>query len=177
MEICDDYIRLAEDIQLGMQKEIAEKHIYIECNPSSNILIEPFDRYEQHPIFTFYPVRSIIGNKPLFVSVNTDDQGVFDTSLEEEFSLLECALRKKRHHHTVMMRYMVIPKNCKRMDFHRYFRGHLTDLKKLPSLIIICRIQIIIKSIKRHSQNYYTIRFYMIMDSNGTAYSCWLFVL
>jgi hypothetical protein len=31
------------------------------------------------------------------VSINTDDQGVFATSLEKEFTLMACALEKKRN--------------------------------------------------------------------------------
>jgi len=97
VHITEDYIKLAESLQAHMRVEIAEKGIAIECNPSSNVLIGPFELYEQHPVFTFQPVISKCGEVCKFVSINTDDQGVFDTSLEEEYSLLECALRKQRN--------------------------------------------------------------------------------
>lgn len=91
IHISDDDVRMAEVLQAGMRQELAQKRIGIECNPSSNVLIGPFELYRQHPIFTFYPPK---GESRIaqFVSVNTDDQGVFDTSLEEEFALLRSAM-------------------------------------------------------------------------------------
>lgn len=77
------------------------KGISIECNPSSNKLIGTFDRYERHPIFRFnhiglprdeYPDE----NAELQVSINTDDQGVFDTSLENEYALLYGCLQMRK---------------------------------------------------------------------------------
>lgn len=98
IHITDDYVKMAANIQKGMQREIALRRIGIECNLSSNVLIGPFKLYEKHPIFTFYPVRSSGRELSQFVTINTDDQGVFDTSLEEEFALLECTLRSMRDH-------------------------------------------------------------------------------
>lgn len=54
--VTEEYIEMAEALQEGMRNEIAKKRISIECNPSSNVLIGPFELYEQHPIFTFFPV-------------------------------------------------------------------------------------------------------------------------
>lgn len=95
--VTEDYIKLAESLQARMRAEIAEKGIAIECNPSSNVLIGPFDLYEQHPVFTFQPVIAKSGEVCQFVSINTDDQGVFDTSLEEEYSLLACSMKKQKN--------------------------------------------------------------------------------
>lgn len=97
INISEDYIKLVEDIQKGMQREIAERQIGIECNPSSNVLIGSFNLYKDHPIFKFYPVIQTGQEIVQFVTINTDDQGVFDTSLEEEFALLECSMRKMRN--------------------------------------------------------------------------------
>jgi len=91
--ISDDYITMAENLQIGMQQEVARLRIGIECNLSSNVLIGPFDSYDQHHIFTLYPFSRENKSTEHFVSINTDDQGVFDTSLEEEYYLLECTLR------------------------------------------------------------------------------------
>lgn len=97
MHITEDYIKMAENLQIGIQQEISQLRIGIECNPSSNVLIGPFELYEQHPIFNFYPVTRGSGQIHQFVSINTDDQGVFDTSLEEEYALIECTLRKMKN--------------------------------------------------------------------------------
>ena len=88
----EEYVRLIREIQEGMRREIAKKGIGIECNPSSNVLIGTFQRYRHHPIFRFHPINKELGDDKLMVSVNTDDQGVFDTSLENEYALLTCCL-------------------------------------------------------------------------------------
>lgn len=103
-----DYIQLMEIIQNAMIAELAEKEIIIECNPSSNVLIGTFGDYLKHPIFRFNNRKlgnchvnktnsgNNVRNVQLHVCVNTDDLGVFDTSLDFEYALLYEALRKKR---------------------------------------------------------------------------------
>ncbi|MBQ7295147.1 MAG: hypothetical protein IJW86_03015 [Clostridia bacterium] len=97
-EITPEYIALVSQIQKKMQFEVAAKGIMIECNPSSNCLIGTFKTYEKHPITSFFNLHlesndEIIKNCPqLSVSINTDDQGVFDTSLEYEYALMASAL-------------------------------------------------------------------------------------
>jgi len=90
------YIRAVELLQKEMQKDIAARGIGIECNPSSNYLIGTFKSYEKHPIFEMNnDGLDDGGDSPLLqVSINTDDQGVFDTDLENEYSLITNALRK-----------------------------------------------------------------------------------
>lgn len=97
IKITEDHIRAAEQLQIGMQREISRKRIGIECNLSSNVLIGPFELYEQHPLFTFIPVLQGRDSIVQFASINTDDQGVFDTSLEEEYALLRSTLSLMRN--------------------------------------------------------------------------------
>ena len=93
-----EYINLVEKIQEALQKEVARKNIYIETNPSSNYLISPIKRYIEHPILKFNNLGLENGEKThnLCVSVNTDDQGVFATCLENEYALLALALLKEK---------------------------------------------------------------------------------
>ena len=81
-----------------MIKVLTEKGIAIETNPSSNYLIGTIDRYDQHPIFRFNnrKLQHTEKNTSLSVSINTDDQGVFDTLLENEYALLVLALKKAK---------------------------------------------------------------------------------
>mgnify|MGYP003290317911 CR=1 FL=1 len=101
LKITPDYIRLVKQVQKKMQFLIAEKGIAIECNPSSNYLIGTFRRYDAHPITVFnntfleHRQDKLLECAQLSVSVNTDDQGVFDTSLTNEYALLALALEKK----------------------------------------------------------------------------------
>ena len=81
-------IHIITEIQDRMMEELGNKHIAIETNPTSNVRIGDFYRYDQHPIFRFKD------NIP--VSINTDDAGVFDTSLSNEYALIACAMEKMK---------------------------------------------------------------------------------
>ncbi|MCT4660355.1 MAG: hypothetical protein N4A40_00740 [Tissierellales bacterium] len=101
-EVFDEYIQVISKIQKAMQVEIAHRNIGIETNPSSNFLIGTFKRYDEHPILSFnnlgltYDQEEINKNPQLFVSINTDDQGVFSTYLENEYALMALALEKAK---------------------------------------------------------------------------------
>lgn len=104
--ITREYVSLIQTVQDAMMRRMMKKGIAVECNPSSNKLIGPFDRYDQHPIFRFnhhgLPLpefsQSRIG---LRVCVNTDDQGIFDTSLENEYALLFGCLQGRVDEHEI----------------------------------------------------------------------------
>lgn len=95
-------ISIIKEVQRKMQIHIRRCGIGIECNPSSNVLISNFKRYDKHPILNMYNLGLTIDeNKAaeypqMFVSINTDDQGVFDTVLENEYALMGIALEKAK---------------------------------------------------------------------------------
>lgn len=95
-------IMCVKEIQYEMQKWIAKLGIGIEANPSSNFLISPFKRYDKHPIVHFYNLGLTTKQEELercpqlSVCVNTDDQGIFSTYLENEYALLALALEKAK---------------------------------------------------------------------------------
>lgn len=97
-----NYVKLVEKIQRSLQFEIAKKNIFIETNPTSNYLIGTFKKYINHPIRIFFNLGlEIDSNKikecpQISVSINTDDQGVFGTYLENEYALLSLALAKEK---------------------------------------------------------------------------------
>lgn len=89
-----EFIKLVEGVQKELQREVNESGLGIECNPSSNKCISVFKDFENHPIFNF---NGLDGNDfRMFVSVNTDDLGVFDTSLENEYAILALSLELKK---------------------------------------------------------------------------------
>lgn len=100
--ISDDYIKLVTEVQKCYQDSIKNLNIGIECNPTSNYLIGTFDKYSKHPIVNFYNLGleldpEKLKNCPqLFVSINTDDQGIFGTSLENEYALMAIAMEKEK---------------------------------------------------------------------------------
>ena len=95
-------VEVIKKIQKEMQIYIRERGIGIECNPSSNYLISNFKRYDKHPILNMYNLGLTIDENEaqkypqLFVSINTDDQGVFGTLLENEYALMGIALEKAK---------------------------------------------------------------------------------
>ena len=96
-QVNPDYIRLVRLVQDCMMQRLMAHGICIECNPSSNYLIGTFRRYDKHPIFRFNSYNLNLpgkqnSNGDMQVSINTDDQSVFDTSLEYEYALLYCGM-------------------------------------------------------------------------------------
>ena len=87
------YIKGIFFIQKALQNQIEARGIGIETNPTSNYLISTFKDYGKHPIFHFYNKGLLKDEMPdemhqISVSVNTDDLGVFSTSLENEYGFL-----------------------------------------------------------------------------------------
>ena len=95
-EYREEWYTLLEKIQQDLLGKLERKHIAIECNPSSNYKIGEMTRYADHPIFRFFNdgICTPFPQREIAVSVNTDDQGVFSTSLEREYSLLALALER-----------------------------------------------------------------------------------
>lgn len=102
VKITYSYIKIVEKLQEGLQKEIAKKNISIETNPTSNYVIGTFKKYIDHPIIKFfnlgltYNEEELNKCRQLHVSINTDDQGVFPTYLENEYALMALALEKEK---------------------------------------------------------------------------------
>lgn len=102
IKISHKMIQCVKEVQREMQRWIGKLGIGIETNPSSNYLIGSFKRYDKHPIFKFNNLglttsAEEIENCPqLPVCLNTDDQGIFSTYLENEYALLALALEKMK---------------------------------------------------------------------------------
>lgn len=94
----EEWNNLLEKIQQHLLEKIEQRHIAIECNPSSNFKIGEMERYDQHPIVRFfnYGLSTPYPRHDISVSINTDDQGVFSTSLEREFSLMALAIERNQ---------------------------------------------------------------------------------
>lgn len=95
-------VKYIDLVQYKIQQEIAKKGIAIETNPTSNYLISTIKRYENHPITKFNNLgleknfENMDKCPQISVSINTDDQGVFDTYLENEYALVALALEKAK---------------------------------------------------------------------------------
>lgn len=89
-----DYQDVVTRLQKTMLSIIKESDITIECNPTSNLMVCMLGRYANEPVFKFRdPYR--FWRKRIAVTVNTDDKGVFGTSMENEIALLTRSLEKQ----------------------------------------------------------------------------------
>lgn len=91
------YIEAVSEIQNSMMMEIEAKGLILECCPSSNWKIGMIDRYDEHPIFRFKTITDKEDGFNLPVTINTDDLGIFQTSLDYEYALLAAAALKKKN--------------------------------------------------------------------------------
>ena len=102
VQISHKMIKCIKEIQREMQFWISKLGIGIEVNPSSNFFIGTFDRYDKHPVFKLYNIGLTASETKLNecpqipVCINTDDQGIFSTYLENEYALIALALEKAK---------------------------------------------------------------------------------
>lgn len=68
-------------LQQKLVRKIASRHICIEANPTSNLLIGDYRKYSELPYAAWV-------EQGLSVSINTDDPGLFMTSLPQEYAAL-----------------------------------------------------------------------------------------
>ena len=90
-------VKFIEMVQEAMLVKIGESGIVIECCPTSNLRVGPIRQYREHPIFRFNNIGlqfEQYAHRTIPVTINSDDKGIFATSLEREYSLLGCALLK-----------------------------------------------------------------------------------
>ena len=96
-EVDEEMCKTIELVQRDLLRQVEKDGIAIECNPTSNFKIGEIDRYDRHPITTFNSIRHA-GNPKEFevsVSINTDDKGVFSTSIEREYALVAHSIIRK----------------------------------------------------------------------------------
>ena len=93
-----EYITAVQVAQRELQFEIARRGIGVESNPTSNVKISTLRSYSKHPITTLYnrglvhSPEKLCSCAQINVSINTDDSGVFFTSLESEYAVMARAL-------------------------------------------------------------------------------------
>ena len=97
IKLTEAIVKLIGEVQKMMLVNIEKANICIECNPTSNIRIGRFKGYSQHPIVRMFNYMLNVDEEPhsISVSINTDDKGIFATSLEREYSLLALSLEKE----------------------------------------------------------------------------------
>lgn len=100
MVIQPEIISLIEKVQYQMCHEVASLHLGVEANLTSNQSIGSINKYIQHPIVRLNQMGLKWNDDDkvspqMSVSINTDDRGIFDISIEQEYALLALALEKE----------------------------------------------------------------------------------
>lgn len=95
VKLPESYVEDIEKLQEGLFCKVRDRGIFIETNPTSNLRIGGFERYLDLPLFKFHTPKD--GKWQLPVTINTDDKGVFATSLRNEYSLIAAAMWKARN--------------------------------------------------------------------------------
>ena len=162
--VSEDVINAIKEIQRKLLEEVEKMGLAIECNPTSNRKIGEFKRYDEHPILKFnndglgiYPRRAIS------VSINTDDKGVFATSIEREYALIAHAVIRHfrqngngNYHHDVYEWLDKIRQNslCQRFD-----REDKDNIEPRKETVEKYRAQILEEGVKMKENEIHCLRF------------------
>jgi len=90
-----EWTRLCREVQARVKKIIEREQIVVEVNPSCNRVVGPFNRYSEHHVFDLTLDEENRMLQDIRVTVNSDNPGVFNTSLMHEFYLLAEILFRK----------------------------------------------------------------------------------
>lgn len=94
--LTNDQVELISKMQMRVLKKIKAKNISIEVCPSSNILLGTTKNGYCHPVINqFENLTNQHYTTDIRISINTDDQGIFSTSLMSEYSLIVNALERE----------------------------------------------------------------------------------
>lgn len=102
----DDNVTFSVDVyeylqDYVMENYIAKRDIVIEILPTSNLIITPIGKYENHPFLRFNPPLKITPNKfdirtkKVKIVLGTDDPGIHGTSLMMEYHILNHVISTK----------------------------------------------------------------------------------
>lgn len=89
VEISHELVKkIYSEAQEYMLKKVSHKGIIVETNPVSNLNIGEIYGMKKHPIFELNNVYKE-GNNKIMVSINTDNPGVFSTTLQNQFGFIQ----------------------------------------------------------------------------------------
>ena len=92
IHVSDQMLYLIQTIQNIIQHKIEKRKICVEICPSSNVLLDNVSKEYYHPLIDYMKKQ----NKPeICFSINTDNQGIFSTSLTNEYSLFVSAFESE----------------------------------------------------------------------------------
>ncbi|MEM6457130.1 MAG: hypothetical protein AAF772_18725, partial [Acidobacteriota bacterium] len=89
-------VRYLQDLVID---DLRRGGITIEANPTSNLLVGGLDSHAEHPVFRLQPVDLIRNPDQIHidVSISTDDPGLLQVNLAEEYAALLSAAESQLH--------------------------------------------------------------------------------
>ncbi|MCP3961149.1 MAG: hypothetical protein GY719_25160 [bacterium] len=115
------WLEVCRDAQKKLKKLVQGRQLVVEVNPTSNLRIGPLTSLEEHPIFDLTLDSEGRLSREVVTTVNTDDPGVFNTSLPHEYYLLgEILLRRNVPESRVMEWLEWLRKNGHEYTFARF---------------------------------------------------------
>ena len=95
--VSDAFVKTIELLREKKLQDAERRQLAIECNPTSNYKIGELTDFAEHPITRFYNDGIYTGDErhSMSVSINTDDAGVFVTSIEREYAVMAKALEDR----------------------------------------------------------------------------------
>jgi hypothetical protein len=110
-----EYLEYIEPLQKEILKMLKEKEIAIEIMMSSNTRISYYDKYEDHHIFKWIDKKDI----PDLI-IATDDPGIFNTNLKNEYLHLYNILSNKyeKSDEYILSLFNILNNNSNKYSFH-----------------------------------------------------------
>lgn len=82
-------------VQDELPRELRQKRVAIEINPTSNLCIGPLHGMIEHPVFRWHPPETTDAAIRPAILVGSDDPGVFGTELAFEYAVLSRAAEER----------------------------------------------------------------------------------
>jgi hypothetical protein len=110
------WLQLCRQVQEKLRGIVRDLHLVVEVNPSSNRIIGPMASMQDHPVFRLTHDKEGRLAREGRVTINSDDPGVFATSLSHEFFLLGEVLLDRGYPEEEVMQWLEWLR-CKSEDY------------------------------------------------------------
>lgn len=94
IEVVESYVACIKCVQYLLKLKILNMNVFIEANPTSNKKISFVNKYNELPALKLncHLLKKTENFINLPISINTDDSGIFQTNLSNEYSMIAAAL-------------------------------------------------------------------------------------
>ena len=116
--------RLTKKLQIEAIKALHADRIFVEINPTSNLVTGAVSRLTDHPFFTY--LKALDGENNIVVG--SDDPGLFGTQIDIEYGLLLDAMNRRRTGDASPLQFGTLRKNGLELSFIDSAKSELSFL-------------------------------------------------